>query len=170
MCSALSWQWTVKSRIWDVAVSKQRVMMAHFHPENIMIDIDNASWEAWKARHWCERETGCSVFVNPLEPGLAFPHPAHLGCIFGIFGIFCSFSPRVPPVCCSCGPQWALVLAGSGRVLPAPSAALVWAVTGGWQGEFQKHFLSCHWTPKGSVLLAKSFGFSIKNGNVWIQN
>lgn len=40
MCSALTWQWTVESRIWDVALSKQRVMVAHFHPENIL-DDDN---------------------------------------------------------------------------------------------------------------------------------
>lgn len=142
MCSALTWQGTVESRIWDVALSKQKVMMAHFHPEKVL-DVDNDPWEAWKAQHWCERETGCSVFVNPLEPGLAFPHPTqHTWAVY--LGYF--FPPWSP----SCLFLWPSVGLGGGKNLE--SAASTFCCLG----------VSIHWglgrgILKGSPQLSLNF-------------
>lgn len=105
------------------------------------------------------------MFVNPVEPGLAFPHPAHLGCVFGLF---CSFPLTVPPVCCSValsGPWWWQEAGGCSQLLLLP-----WCeqALGAGKGNFKRIFSAVTELLKVQFfgLLAESFRFSIKNGNV----
>lgn len=134
--------------------------MAHFHPGNIL-DVDNDSWEA---RHWCEGDRMLCV-CEPAGTRPAFPHPTqHIWALCLEYLFFPSESLLSVPVALS-WPRWWQGIGGCCQhlLLPCCEQSL-----GAGKGNFKRIFSAVSELIKVRFfgVLAESFGFSIKNGNV----
>lgn len=165
-CSALTWQWTGKSNTWDVALSTQRVS-----DDRSFSSRKHSGCRWWfiislesQALVW-EGDSESSVFGNPLEPDLAFPHPCtHNTSGLHIWVILLLFPSKslisLVPVTLS-GAWWWQEVGGCS------------AFTEGWGRRISKGFsqLSLNFLRVQFFgFLAQCFGLSTKNGNVWIHN